>query len=201
VLFIVPSLKRGGIFICRGLSALFFERIFMRNLTVGLLVLASASLLSACAGNTIRDVPKIDSEKIQVPAMSALPKRDMALTIVDNRNAEMKNESLELQAELERAVSRALTRTGIAVTANSANALTITVQDYATEKFQEGCVKINGSLLIPKKAKLASDATSCYQMNAPGGRMMSADVKTAYEEALSLVFKNLDQALGKLQTM
>lgn len=174
----------------------------MRTLYVGLLVVASASLLSACAStNTIRDVPKIDPEKIEVPALSALPKRDINLQIVDARNASVKEQSLELQAEVERATSRALTRTGIAVTGLSNNALTITVQDYATEKFQEGCVKINGALLIPKKAKLSSDATSCYEMKTPGGRLMSSDITKAYEEALTLVFKNLDQALGKLQTM
>lgn len=174
----------------------------MRNLFVGLFFVASASLLSACASkNTIRDVPQINPDNIQVPAMSALPKRDLSLAIVDARSGSLKNQSLELQAELERATSRALTRTGIAVTGMSPNALTLTVQDYSTEKFSEGCVKITAALVIPKKAKLGSDATSCYEMKTPGGRLMSSDITKAYEEALSLVFKNLDQALGKLQTM
>lgn len=173
----------------------------MNSRTVGLLSVM-IFLLSGCAtGNTIRDVPKINPEKIEVPAMSGLPQRDISLKIVDARNEAVKDQSLELQAELERATSRALTRNGIAVTAISNNALTITVHDFATEKFQEGCVKINGSLLIPKKGKLGADANSCYEVKTPGGRLVSSDITRAYEEALSLVFKNLDQALAKLQTM
>ncbi len=175
----------------------------MRILSVGLLVVASASLLSACATtrNTIADVPKIDPAKIEVPAMSALPKRDLSLTIVDSRSPVVKDQSLELRSEVERSTTSALTRTGINVTAMSPNALTLTVQDHATEKYAQGCVKITGSLVIPKKAKLGSDAVSCYEMKTPGGRMMSSDITKAYEEALSLVFKNLDEAMGKMQTM
>lgn len=176
----------------------------MNFIHAALLAIASTTLLSACATtrNTIADVPKINPERIQVPAMSALPHRDVALTIVDSRSPVVKDKSLELRSELERSTTSALTRTGINVTAISNNALTLTVQDYSTEKFAQGCVKINGTLVIPKKAKLASDASSCYEMKTPmGGRLMSADITKAYEEALSLVFKNLDEAMGKMQTL
>lgn len=175
----------------------------MKSIYAALLVVTSASLLSACSTtrNTIADVPKMDAEKIQIPAMSALPQRELTLKIVDSRSPVVKEKSSELRDELERTTTSALTRTGINVTGLSPNELTLTVQDYATDKFAQGCVKINGTLLIPKKAKLASDASSCYEMKTPGGRMMSADITKAYEEALSLVFKNLDEAMGKMQTM
>ena len=171
----------------------------MRFLTL----LIAASILTSCAmtGRSISDVPRIDAEKISVPAMSALPNRDMSITIVDNRQAEFRNQSMELKSEIERATQEALTRTGITVSAISTNALTLTIQDYQTQKMQEGCVKVNGSLVIPKKAKLGSEATGCFEMKTPFGGKMSADITKAYEEALSLVFKNLDEAMGKMQTM
>lgn len=166
-----------------------------------LVFIVAASLLTSCAGRSIRDVPRIDSTKIQIPAMSALPKRDLSLTIVDARQMEFKNQSMELNAEVQRATQEALTRVGITVTALSTNALTLAIQDYSAGKFQEGCVKINGSLVIPQKAKLGSEATSCFEMKSPLGGRLSSDITKAYQEALSLVFKNLDEAMGKMQTM
>ncbi|KHD87859.1 MAG: hypothetical protein OM95_12740 [Bdellovibrio sp. ArHS] len=156
--------------------------------------------LSSCAlkGNTIKDVPAIKAENIQVSPMSGLPKRTVSLSIIDARADDMRVQSTELRSEVARAVTEALARENIQVQTPGANALVLTIQDYATGQFKEGCVKIVSSLTIPQKAKLHAEAASCFEMKHPFGFKMSADVTKAYEEALSLTFKNLDQALSKL---
>lgn len=164
--------------------------------------LTSLLLLNACAmsGTSIRDVPRVDSQKIQVPAMSALPQRDLSLSIVDARSNEVRDQSTELRVEIERSTTEALQRTGINVKPSSNNTLVLTIQDFQTSKFKEGCVKITGSLTIPQKAKLGSEANSCFEMKSPLGFKMSSDITQAYEESLSAVFRNLDEAMGKMQT-
>ncbi|KYG62946.1 hypothetical protein AZI87_16935 [Bdellovibrio bacteriovorus] len=156
--------------------------------------------LSSCAmtGKTIKDVPAIKAENIQVSPMSGLAKRTVSLSVIDARAEEMKTQSTELRAEVARAVTDALARENIKVQTSGANSLVLTIQDYSTGQFKEGCVKIVSHLTIPQKAKLNAEAASCFEMKHPFGFKLSADVTKAYEEALSLTFKNLDQALGKL---
>ncbi len=157
------------------------------------------SILTSCAisGKTIRDVPMINPKNIPVSALSALPKRNLSLQVIDERKD--KNQSSELLSEISRAVTEALTREGTTVSTPGANDLTLTVQEYETEKFKEGCVKIVASITIPKKAKLGAEASSCFESKSPFGQKIGANIGKAYEEALTLIFKNLDQGLAKIQ--
>lgn len=155
-------------------------------------------LLTSCAvtGKSIRDVPMIKSQNIQVSALSGLPKRNVSLSVVDERDD--KNQSAELRAEITRAVTEALAREGTTVTTPGANSLVLTIHNTEMGKFKEGCVKITSHLVVPQKAKLGAEASSCFETNNPFGSKMSVDISKAYEEALSLIFKNLDQGLGQL---
>ncbi|WP_295899558.1 hypothetical protein [uncultured Bdellovibrio sp.] len=166
-----------------------------------LVLVSSALLLSSCAitGKSIRDVPAIKSQNIQVSALSGLPKRNISLTVVDARDD--KNQSAELQTEITRAVTEALAREGTTVSTPGANDLVLTIHNTEMGKYKEGCVKITSSLTIPKKAKLGAEASSCFEMKNPFGAKMSVDITKAYEEALSLIFKNLDQGLGQLNKL
>lgn len=172
----------------------------MKFFTSMLVLCLSALLLNACAiaGRSIRDVPQINAKNIVMPRLNALPNREMTLEIVDARRPELKSQSTELQSEIQRAATEALSSVGVRVSNLSPQVLTLTIQDFSTAKFQEGCVKIKASFLIPKKAKLGSESTSCFEMRSPLGGKISADITKAYEESLSLIFKNLDEALIKI---
>lgn len=161
----------------------------------------SLAFLSSCviSGKTIRDVPVINDKNIQVSALSALPKRNLSLTVVDERAD--KNQSLELRNEVMRAVTEAVTREGTTVTQPGTNELNLSIHDYETDKFKEGCVKILGTLTIPKKAKLNAEATGCFESKSPFGQKIGANISKAYEEALTLIFKNLDKGLAQLQPL
>ncbi|WII71545.1 hypothetical protein QJS83_13835 [Bdellovibrio sp. 22V] len=163
-------------------------------------LLLSCLLLSACAmtGKSIKDVPAVDAAKIQVPPFSGLERRTLSLSIIDERKPEFKNNSEELRAELNKAITEALAKEKITVQASGANSLVVSIHDTQMNKFKEGCVRISGSLIIPKKAKLNAEASGCYELRHPFGFKMGTDITKAYEESLSLFFKNLDQALGQL---
>jgi hypothetical protein len=59
-------------------------------------------------------------------------------------------------------------------------------------------VKIAGALTIPKKAKVSSDSSACFEAKSPFGQKMSADITKSYEEALTIMFKGLNQSLNQL---
>lgn len=164
-----------------------------------LLAVAVSTLPLACAmkGQSIKDVPTIKSENIHAQ-LRDLPKKELSLTIVDSRKTDVRAQSETLRAEVRRAVAEALEKNGTAVLATGANNLTLTIEDYETGKFKEGCVKTSGLLLIPQKAKVKAEASACNETRNPFGSKLSADITKAYEEALSLLFKNLDSALSEV---
>lgn len=161
-------------------------------------LLSLSFLLVSCAttGKSILDVPSIKSQNIQTSALSGLPKRSLSIAVLDER-VDKKN-SDEMKKEVSRAVSEALTREGINVSPEGYSTLTLKIHNTEMGKHKEGCVRVSSQLTLPKKAKLGSDASSCFETRTPFGNKMSVDITKAYEEALSLAFKNLDQALGQL---
>ncbi|MFV8250865.1 hypothetical protein [Bdellovibrio bacteriovorus] len=164
------------------------------------LILSIAFLgLSSCAmkGQSIRDVPTINSQNIQAP-LRDLPKKEVTISVVDARKEEVKAQSDELRSEVRRAVAEALERQGVAVKTPGANSLLLTIEDYQTGQFKEGCVKVSGVLTIPNKAKAKAEASSCFETKHPFGFKMGTDITKAYEEALNLLFKNLDSALSEV---
>lgn len=165
-------------------------------------VLAASFLgLVGCANltkGTIKDSVVLNSKEIAIPAMKKLSPREIALTVVDERAPEFKEHSAEMKAEIYRALSLALGNQGIALKTDAKNALTLTIQDFKTDKFQEGCVKLNASLNIPNKGKANSTSNSCLEYKNPFGLKVGSDIGKAYEEALTLAFKNLDAGLEQL---
>lgn len=163
------------------------------------LMLAAILTLSACAmtGKSIRDVPAINAQNIQTP-LRDLPQKELSLTVVDARKLELKEQTEELRAEVRRAVAESLERHGVAVKSAGANSLLLSIEDYQTDTFKEGCVKISGVLTIPNKAKAKAEAGSCFETKSPFGMKLSADISKSYEEALNLLFKNLDSALSEI---
>ncbi|MBO9668579.1 MAG: hypothetical protein J7501_17405 [Bdellovibrio sp.] len=163
--------------------------------------LASALLtLSACANftkGTIKDSPHLNSQEIEIPPMNRLQPRDMALTIVDNRAPEYKQYSEEIKAEIYRAISLAAGRQNIQLKTNSSNTLVLTIQDYKTEEFQQGCVKLAGVLTV-SKGKVNANSNSCMEFKNPFGFKVGSDIGQAYQMALTLIFKNLDAGLEQL---
>lgn len=164
-----------------------------------LLILALTSLaLTACVikGKTIRDVPVLNSKNIHTTQLQNLPSKNISVDIVDARKEDIF--SNQIRSELSRAVTEALTREGFKVSAGGENALVLTINDFETKEFKEGCVKIDGALTIPKKAKVSSNSSACFEAKSPFGQKMSADITKSYEEALTNMFKNLNESLNQL---
>ncbi|WP_413558860.1 hypothetical protein [Bdellovibrio sp. HCB209] len=165
-----------------------------------LVVTLAASLLtlSGCAlsKGTIKDSPRLESSNIQIPPMSKLTPREMSLVFVDNRAPEFRQYSAEIKAEVTRALTLALGRQNIELKSNAPNVLTLAVQDFKTEKFQEGCVQLNATLAV-KKGKANASSNSCMEFNT-FGRKVGADIGAAYEAALTEVFKGLDSGLEQM---
>ncbi len=171
-------------------------------MTAKYIVLALAAglfTLSGCAlsKGTIKDSPRLESSNITIPPMNKLKPHSMSLNIVDNRAPEFRQYSAEIKAEITRALTLALGRQMIELKSGSPNALTLTIQDYKTAEFQEGCVQLLGSLEIPKKGKANASAYSCMEFKS-FGRKVGADIGAAYENALSEVFKGLDSGLEQI---
>ncbi|WP_413576061.1 hypothetical protein ACLVWU_16885 [Bdellovibrio sp. HCB290] len=159
---------------------------------------AGLFIVSGCVSKgTIKDSPRLESNRVVIPPMEKLNPREMSLNIVDNRAPEFKNHSAEISAELTRVLTLALGRQNIALKSNAPNQLTLTIQDYKTAEFQEGCVLLNGSLDIPKKGKANASANSCMEFKS-FGRKVGADIGAAYENALSEVFKGLNSGLEQM---
>lgn len=158
----------------------------------------TALTLSSCVikGKTIRDVPTLNSQNIHTTQLQNLPNKNISLQIVDARKEDIF--SNQVRSELSRAVTEALTREGFKVSAAGDNALTLTIQDFETKEFKEGCVQIAAALLVPKKAKVSSSSGACFEAKSPFGQKMSADITKSYEEALTNMFKNLNQALDRI---
>lgn len=164
-----------------------------------LLILALTSVaLSGCVikGKTIKDVPTLNSQNIHTTQLQNLPNKNISVQVVDSRKEDIY--SNQVRSELSRAVSEALTREGFKVSATGENALTLTIQDYETKEFKEGCVQITGALMVPKKAKVSSSSSACFEAKSPFGQKMSADITKSYEEALTNMFKNLNQSLDQI---
>lgn len=162
------------------------------------LILLSLIFLSACATNqTIRDVPTIQSENIKVPTFKGLPKRTVALNVLDRRSEGMKGNTNVVVAEVDRALSEALRSHDIAVSGTGTNELTLTITNEKLGKFNPGCVRMEASMLIPKRARLNAESSSCFETKTPFGKQIGADITKSYEEALTLILLNLDQALQK----
>ncbi len=161
-------------------------------------VLLSLFILSSCVikGKTIQDVPTIQSSHISIPELPGIPGKALSVSAHDARQEP--TYSKQVRAETERAVTEALLREGFVVTPSADNQLVITIEDHQTEKFKEGCVKLKATLTIPKKAKAHADSSSCFESKNPFGPKFSADITKAYEEALSLIFKNLGLALAQV---
>ncbi|MEK2689103.1 hypothetical protein [Bdellovibrio sp. GT3] len=167
-------------------------KVLVFSVTAGLIA------LSGCVSKgTIKDSPRLESTKIVVPPMERLTPREMSLNIVDNRAPEYKNHSAEISAELTRVLTLALGRQNIALKSNAANQMTLTIQDYKTAEFQEGCVLLTGSLDIPKKGKANASANSCMEFKS-FGRKVGSDIGAAYENALSEVFKGINSGLEQM---
>jgi uncharacterized lipoprotein YajG len=164
-----------------------------------LLILALTSLaLSSCVikGKTIKDVPTLNSKNIHTTQLQNLPSKNISIQVVDSRKEDIY--SNQVRTELSRAVSEALTREGFNIVASGENELVLTIHDFETKEFKEGCVKIAGALTIPKKAKVSSDSSACFESKSPFGQKMSADITKSYEEALTIMFKGLNQSLNQL---
>lgn len=164
-----------------------------------LMILGLAALtLSSCVikGKTIRDVPVLNSKNIHTTQLQNLPSKNVSVEVVDARKEDIF--SNQVRSELSRAVTEALTREGFKVSATGENALTLTIQDYETKEFKEGCVQVTGALMVPKKAKVSSSSGACFEAKSPFGQKMSADITKSYEEALTNMFKNLNQALDQI---
>ncbi|UYL08649.1 hypothetical protein B9G69_016525 [Bdellovibrio sp. SKB1291214] len=166
---------------------------FVMTLAAGLFTLSGCAL----SKGTIKDSPRLESANIKVPSMSKLKPRDMSLIIIDSRAPEFKHYSAEIKAEITRALTLALGRQNIELKGSSANVLTLTIQDYKTAEFQEGCVQLNGSLDIPKKGKANASSNSCMEFKS-FGRKVGADIGAAYENALSEVFKGIDSGMEQM---
>ncbi|WP_413582745.1 hypothetical protein [Bdellovibrio sp. HCB288] len=161
-------------------------------------VAAGLLVLSGCVSKgTIKDSPRLESTKVIVPPMERLNPREMSLNIVDNRAPEFRNHTAEITAEVTRVLTLALGRQNIALKSNAANQLTLTIQDYKTAEFQEGCVLLTGSLDIPKKGKANASSNSCMEFKS-FGRKVGSDIAAAYENALSEVFKGLNSGLEQM---
>lgn len=155
-------------------------------------------VLAACASNhTIRDVPTIQSGNIKVPTFKGLPQRSISLKVVDNRNEAMKGNTNVVVAEVDRALNEALESHQIPVSAKGANEMVVTISNDQMGKFDSGCVRLDATMLIPKRAKLNAESSSCFETKTPFGKSIGADITKSYEEALSLILLNLDQALQK----
>ncbi|MFS4460488.1 hypothetical protein [Bdellovibrio sp. HCB2-146] len=159
---------------------------------------ASLLLLTSCVikGKTIRDVPALNPQKINVTQLKDLPGKTLSLAVVDSRKEDIM--SAQLRNEVTRAVTEALSREGTQVQAQSKNELVLTILDFETKDYKEGCVKIGSALTLDKKAKVNTEASSCFETKSPFGQKMGADISAAYEEALNLTFKNLNEGLSQL---
>ncbi|WP_413292485.1 hypothetical protein ACLSU7_13850 [Bdellovibrio sp. HCB185ZH] len=162
-------------------------------LTAGLFTLSGCAL----SKGTIKDSPRLESSNITIPPMSKLNPKAMSLNILDNRAPEFRQYSAEIKAEITRALTLALGRQNIELKAGAPNALTLTIQDYKTAEFQEGCVQLVGSLDIPKKGKANASAYSCMEFKS-FGRKVGADIGAAYENALTEVFKGINSGMEQI---
>jgi uncharacterized lipoprotein YajG len=158
----------------------------------------TALALSSCVikGKTIRDVPVLNSQNIHTTQLQNLPSKNISVQVVDARKEDVY--SNQIRSELSRAVTEALTREGFKVSSSGENALVLTINDFETKEFKEGCVKIDGALTIPKKPKVSSNSSVFFEAKSPFVQMLWADITKSYEEALTNMFKNLNESLGQL---
>ncbi|HWU43877.1 MAG TPA: hypothetical protein VN132_10575 [Bdellovibrio sp.] len=172
------------------------------NLQLAILVCSFLSLASCAtlSPKSIRDVPKINSANVNVPPLKNIPQHAVNLTIMDNRSPQYKQNSVELQTEVRRAVVQGLKSQGISINQNSTNSLLLSVQDEAMGEYKDGCVKMNSILAISQVANIYTDATSCFEVKSPVSTVsMGSDINESYEMALSAIFQGLSNSLQKVE--
>lgn len=157
-------------------------------------------ILSSCAAKktkTISDVPEINTEKIQMAAFPFTGSTDVQLTLVDQRAPQFKQNSSAVLEELERAVTELLNKQGLQLQKTSNNKITLTVSDYQTGRYQQGCVNLGSTFEVHKKGKVSSQANACMEYTHVLGRLRS-DINSAYELALESLFKEMRLGLERL---
>ncbi|MNK15798.1 hypothetical protein D3C87_339490 [compost metagenome] len=158
-------------------------------------------MLSGCAsrGLTIRDVPTIQAANIKVPTFRGLPQKSLSIEVVDMRSDDLKGNSAVVVAEVDRALVSALNSNQVPVSPTGANALVLSIHNGPVGAYEQGCVKLEASLNVPKRANLKAQSSACFESKLPfGKKVVGTDISKAYEEALTLILLNLDQALQKM---
>lgn len=158
--------------------------------------------LPACAtfsSHGITEVPKINVANVKSLPLRNIPANTLSLTIMDNRDNSLRENTAELQKELQRALTAILKSQGLTVAKENPTNLLFSVQDQQVGDDKEGCVKMNAMLAIPKVANLYSDAVSCVETKSPVSTVtMGSNISQAYEMGLTTVFKSLSGNLQKL---
>ena len=160
----------------------------MKLARMAALVGSAAVWVGGCVGT--RTVPEVDASKLRLPVIGWLEPKQVRLEVVDERfvPAEDKLKSID---NVRAAIAAALSRVGIAVSANAVNELSLRFEEgdrpigeFATNE----CVLVKAALRASAGRQMQVSGFGCAHDRNLYGYSLRGDTTTAFETAINMVF-------------
>lgn len=167
-------------------------------------LLAFALLIVGCAGNTIRSVPTLSASKIQAPAFTSLPTRELTVEVFDNRADPYREHSQQVVATVRDALAQALQQSHLTVRSEAPHTLTVRISDRdpvpGMRVKRESCVNVGGVLkMFGGRATAEAYGAACYEWRHLFGFSLGSDISRAYHAALGSMLAALDEQVRRFE--
>ncbi len=173
-----------------------------------LVLVSGLCLLSACATETIADVPDIDVSEMKKPKLAFLKKREVSLEILDARAPKHHGNSDKLKKRITETLVTYLGASDVKVSDGAPAKLNIYINsghpvksEKPGQEFEsDDCVSIMG-IISQSGRQYCGSTNACYSVVSQGGSHLGSEIGKAYELALENVFNYMDELFEQSKTV